>query len=320
MGSDDEAVGAGTGAAPAGEEPVAATFAKRRNRGANIRKRAAESDPAAGEPDEEKVNIQRSKAKKDGLTFSTASKKDKAVFNFEANRMLQQQTDQGATKGIETETEFDRDARALREQVLAQATGEAETKDGEYQGANNYIDYRKGFRREHTVGAEKGGGWHGPLRATTHIRSSVRFDYQPDICKDYKETGYCGYGDACKFMHDRGDYKSGWELERDWKQKQDDDKSTRLNRHRVDGDESEEDGDDEDDDLPFACFLCRRPWDEHSEPVVTRCQHYFCEQCALKHHAKNPRCFVCEVPTNGLFNVAKDILKKLKEDKKKAGN
>lgn len=42
----------------------------------------------------------------------------------------------------------------------------------------------------------------------------TRFDYQPDICKDYKETGFCSYGDSCKFMHDRGDYKSGWELER----------------------------------------------------------------------------------------------------------
>ena len=47
-----------------------------------------------------------------------------------------------------------------------------------------------------------------------------RFDYQPDICKDWKETGYCGFGDACKFMHDRGDYKAGWELERDWNAKQ----------------------------------------------------------------------------------------------------
>ena len=43
---------------------------------------------------------------------------------------------------------------------------------------------------------------------------TVRFDYQPDICKDYKETGYCGYGDSCKFIHDRGDYKSGWEIDR----------------------------------------------------------------------------------------------------------
>lgn len=24
------------------------------------------------------------------------------------------------------------------------------------------------------------------------------------VCKDYKETGRCGYGDSCVFMHDRG--------------------------------------------------------------------------------------------------------------------
>ena len=72
----------------------------------------------------------------------------------------------------------------------------------------------QGFRREHTVGAEKGSGTHGPLRASTNVRMTVRFDYQPDICKDYKETGYCGYGDSCKFIHDRGDYKSGWEIDR----------------------------------------------------------------------------------------------------------
>ncbi len=38
----------------------------------------------------------------------------------------------------------------------------------------------------------------------------------------------------------------------------------------------------EDDDLPFACFSCRRPWAECKNPVVTRCKHYFCEGCALK--------------------------------------
>ena len=72
----------------------------------------------------------------------------------------------------------------------------------------------KGFRREHTIGSEKGGGMHGPLRANVHARVSCRFDYQPDICKDYKETGFCGYGDACKFVHDRSDYKGGWEIEK----------------------------------------------------------------------------------------------------------
>ncbi|GJP45987.1 hypothetical protein CLOM_g5615 [Closterium sp. NIES-68] len=83
-----------------------------------------------------------------------------------------------------------------------------------------YADHTAGFRREHTVASEKASGAHGPLRASTHIRWSVRFDYQPDLCKDYKETGYCGYGDSCKFLHDRGDYKAGWQIEREWQEKE----------------------------------------------------------------------------------------------------
>ena len=97
--------------------------------------------------------------------------------------------------------------------MLAQQGGK-EQPANTYKGMNAYTDYTKGFRREHTIASEKGTGMHGPLRANVHIRSSVRFDYQPDVCKDYKETGFCGYGDACKFVHDRSDYKSGWEIER----------------------------------------------------------------------------------------------------------
>ncbi len=41
-------------------------------------------------------------------------------------------------------------------------------------------------------------------------------------------------------------------------------------------------GEDEDDPLPFACFICRKPWEEAKNPVVTKCKHYFCESCALK--------------------------------------
>jgi hypothetical protein len=60
----------------------------------------------------------------------------------------------------------------------------------------------------------------GPVKAPTHIRSTIRIDYQPDICKDYRDTGFCGYGDSCKFMHDRGDYKAGWQIEREWDEQQ----------------------------------------------------------------------------------------------------
>ena len=59
----------------------------------------------------------------------------------------------------------------------------------------------------------------GPLRATTTIRTTARFDYQPDICKDYKETGFCGFGDTCIYLHDRGDTKSGWQMEKDYEEK-----------------------------------------------------------------------------------------------------
>ena len=106
-------------------------------------------------------------------------------------------------------------SRAVREAVLGQASGLAPAADdGVYRGAKAYTDYRAGFRREHTVGAEKGSGAHGPLRASMHARVSVRVDHAPDVCKDYKETGYCGYGDACKFLHDRGDYKCGWQIDK----------------------------------------------------------------------------------------------------------
>lgn len=64
------------------------------------------------------------------------------------------------------------------------------------------------FRRECTVAV------HGPQRVSQFVRTTIRVDYQPDICKDYKETGFCSYGDTCKFLHDRGDYKQGWEIER----------------------------------------------------------------------------------------------------------
>ncbi|GJT44382.1 zinc finger CCCH domain-containing protein 1 [Tanacetum coccineum] len=117
-----------------------------------------------------------------------------------------------------------------------------------------------------------------PLRASAHTRVSARFDYLPDICKDYKETGYCGYGDLCKFMHDHGDYKSGWQMERDWDEAE---KVRKLALKGGDDDEEDEaeDIEDDEDGLPFACFICRQSF---VDPVVTKCKHYFCEHCALK--------------------------------------
>lgn len=149
----------------------------------------------------------------------------------------------------------------------------------------------------------------GPLRAPAHIRTSVRMDYQADICKDYKETGYCGFGDACKFLHDRSDFTAGWKLERDWAAKE------KLRRERLlrgmdpDGRLSEEEGEkDGDDALPFACHICRKNF---VRPVVTRCNHYFCEECAIQWMQTNPSCPVCKAPLNGTLNVAQKLIAKL---------
>lgn len=45
---------------------------------------------------------------------------------------------------------------------------------------------------------------------------TCNFDYNPSLCKDFKETGSCTFGASCLYIHDRGDYKMGWEMENEW--------------------------------------------------------------------------------------------------------
>lgn len=44
---------------------------------------------------------------------------------------------------------------------------------------------------------------------------------------------------------------------------------------------------------------------------MTKCGHYFCEKCALSRYRKNPSCAICGAGTNGIFNAAKGLQKKL---------
>ncbi|ERN04186.1 zinc finger CCCH domain-containing protein 1 [Amborella trichopoda] len=316
---------------PMPTEPVCSFFRKP-TKNKNIRKRNLEENDSEGEDESPSVSLNHKVPKKpdNKLFFSTvgpsrvpsetleqAPSSKATVFHFESSKEIQVEHDSRATATLETETDFSNDARAIRERILKQ---EEERLRGNkrdeklYQGIHGYTDYKAGFRREHTVASEKAGGAHGPLRAPVNYRASARFDYQPDICKDYKETGYCGFGDACKFMHDRGDYKSGWQMEREWEEAE----KERKRRLAMGGGDDETGGrdghesDDEDDSLPFACFICR---ERFKEPVVTKCKHYFCACCAIEHHKKNKKCFVCDKPTLGIFNTAHEIKKKMAEEK-----
>ncbi|KAL9234539.1 hypothetical protein vseg_009398 [Gypsophila vaccaria] len=338
MGKSSEEKGSGLNENNKSEQVC--SFFKKPIKNKNIRKRPVNEDGHDDDDDGDDQNTETSLLRDvkrpfktdNKLYFSTGMTKKSvsesaeeprdAIFHYESSKMVQVQTDNKATATLETETDFSRDARAIRERALKQAQealkGKNKASGGDeklYKGMNNYTDHRAGFRREQTVAAEKAGGAHGPLRASAHIKVSTRFDYQPDICKDYKETGYCGYGDSCKFMHDRGDYKSGWQLEKEWDERE---KVRKRNLAMgVHDDEDDEDADEEDDDaLPFACFICRQPF---VDAVVTNCKHYFCEHCALKHHSKNKKCFVCDQPTGGIFNTATEIRKRTAAEKKLKG-
>ena len=161
----------------------------------------------------------------------------------------------------------------------------------------------------------------GPQRAPDNVKITCHFDYQPDLCKDWKETGYCGYGASCKFLHDRTDYKSGWQIENEWNEKQKI-KNEQLNKYGkiLDNNEEnweihssdEEDSDIDKDGLPFACYICRESF---TNPVVTKCGHYFCENCAFNRFKKTQSCAVCGDNTNGQFQTADKLINKLKKRK-----
>ncbi|RMJ14914.1 Pre-mRNA-splicing factor cwc24 [Fusarium kuroshium] len=141
-----------------------------------------------------------------------------------------------------------------------------------------------------------------------------------DVCKDYKQTGFCGFGDNCKFVHIREDYKQGWQRDREWED------VTRGKKKvsgtvvaSIDGKDAkeEEDGDEETflQSIPFTCIICKASC---KEPIVTRCGHYFCQPCALKRYRKDPTCAACGADTNGVFNSAKRLEKLLEKKSERA--
>ncbi|KAG5565988.1 hypothetical protein RHGRI_001798 [Rhododendron griersonianum] len=207
---------------PGNQSEPACRFFRKPSKNKNIQKQTVDED--ADENSKTQFPLIHNKEKPpqpdNKLKFSAHSQRSMSesslgssalMFQFESSKEIQVQDDSRATATLETETECSKDAFEMRERVLKQAKQGLKGKrtspvvEKLYKGLHGYTDFRAGFRREQTVCTEKAGGAHGPLRASAHIRVSTRFDYQPDICKDYKETGYCGYGDACKFIHDRGD-------------------------------------------------------------------------------------------------------------------
>jgi RING finger protein 113A len=81
---------------------------------------------------------------------------------------------------------------------------------------------------------------------------------------------------------------------------------------------NEEEDDDDDgllESIPFACIICKKPY---TNPILTKCGHYFCESCALNRYRKNPSCAACGAGTGGVFNVAKKLTALLDKKRERA--
>ena len=221
---------------------------------------------------------------------------------FEGTGEEQGRNDMGATATNQLDTDISKDFRATEERARANRDAvENPLEDKTYKGMKSYAKYIE--KKETAAGGAGKISATGPQRAPANIRATVRWDYEPAICKDFKETGFCGFGDSCKFMHDRSDYKFGWQLEREMED----------GTYGGDDDENYEISSD-DEDLPFKCYLCKESF---KDPIATKCKHYFCEKCALEHYRKSQRCAACGKNTGGVFNPAKEIIKKLNKMKGK---
>ncbi|MCJ1245906.1 RNA-splicing factor [Trapelia coarctata] len=190
--------------------------------------------------------------------------------------------------------------------------GDEPQPDGTYKGSSNY----QSFIQKNPNAPSK---QVGPIKAPTNIRTITVTDFAPDVCKDYKQTGFCGYGQSCKFVHAREDYKQGWQLDKDWETVTKGKKiagKTVSSRNRT-GQEDDA-SDDEDailEGIPFACIICKKPY---TNPIVTKCGHYFCEACALQRYRKTPSCAACGAGTGGVFNGAKNLRKLLDKKRERA--
>jgi RING finger protein 113A len=204
------------------------------------------------------------------------------------------------TLDIDAEVEQDAFLRAKQNIKISQEVANGTLKTNVYRGENGYANYVK--LSEDDLRSQRVRGTLGPIKAPSNVRSSVRVDYQKYLCKDFNEKGYCGYGDNCIYLHDRYDYKPGWQIDQEY------DKAIKNQQLKKQGIKVDEDSDYEihesDQEKDQKCGICDQ---DPMKPVMTECQHRFCESCALKHYGKTGKCYICHQETHGIFNKIEEV-------------
>jgi len=181
-------------------------FKKRGNR--NLRKRPATPPPAASDPESGYTSTEdegrRVKRRRKNAIVTASSNnapksntEDLSTTTFAADRSAQIVATNDATKTSNWFDESSPDAKNLlgttRPRPSVAAT-DIEQSDGIYKGAAGY----KTFIQKNPDAPQRAVG---PVKAPTNIRTITVTDFAPDVCKDYKQTGFCGFGDSCKVSH-----------------------------------------------------------------------------------------------------------------------
>jgi RING finger protein 113A len=300
-------------------------FKKRGTKKAAFRKRPAVPPPASdsdysSSEQEDGRRVKRRKKTGGVIAVTTTTAKtnleDLEAPKYTADRSAQIDSVNDATKQANWFDEGKEDDLSAKNLLGNSRKAVAAQPNGVYKGAAGYSNFIQTNPDRMTSKATQ----IGPIKAPTNIRTITVTDFAPDVCKDYKQTGHCGFGDSCKFLHAREDYKQGWQLDKEWESVT---KGKKLggkvvsNRNKNNADEPMDS--DEDDEMlegiPFACIICKGPY---KNPIVTKCGHYFCEKCAMGRYRKSPSCVACGAGTGGIFNAAKNLRRLLDKKKKKA--
>jgi RING finger protein 113A len=305
-------------------EPPLPAFKKRGTKASAMRKRPApppsdkdSSSSGSDDTTDDETGTRIKRRKREGVQTSTktnstqnnASRDFSKSTKYNADRNAAISANDNATKASTWYTDA-----ALKDSTTNPSTSKPPTKpsgpedvsteDGTYKGSAAYSSHIQ-------KNPDKSSKHVGPVKAPTNVRAITVTDFAPDVCKDYKQTGFCGFGDSCKFLHAREDYKQGWQLDKEWEK-------AGSGKKAKDGEGPKKDADLDDEEkmlatIPFKCVICKG---DYKMPVVTKCGHYFCERCAMQRYMKGKKekgCAQCGADTYGSFGVArklKDLLEK----------
>lgn len=188
-------------APPTNDQPPSFSFKKRGAKATgNIRKRPAassltrddDSSDFSSSEDESGQRVKQRKKNAGAVTASSANNRhpDKGISTPDttASRPVPIANTNDATKHSDW---FDEDLKDTRQSKTREASkdGGEPVLDGTYRGLANQTN----FIKKNPNAPNRS---FGPIKAPSNVRTITTTDFSPGVCKDYKLTGFCGFGDT----------------------------------------------------------------------------------------------------------------------------